>query len=58
MPDSTISSGSIAFLGFGEAAQAFLAGWRTNANFKARICAYDIKTNSPDSEVRSAKRAD
>jgi hypothetical protein len=39
MPDSTISSSSIAFLGFGEAAQAFLAGWRTNANFKARICA-------------------
>ena len=58
MPDSTISSGSIAFLGFGEAAQAFLAGWRTNANFKARICAYDIKTDSPDSEVRTAKRAD
>src|SRR3984957_9990581 len=58
MPDSTISSGSIDFLGFGEAAQAFLAGWRTNANFKARICAYDIKTDSPDSEVRTAKRAD
>src|ERR1700678_1642378 len=58
MPDSTLSSGSIAFLGFGEAAQAFLKGWRTNANFKARICAYDIKTDSPDSEVRTAKRAD
>ena len=58
MPDLTISSGSIAFLGFGEAAQAFLAGWRTNANFKARICAYDIKTDFPDSEVRTAKRAD
>src|ERR1700684_4628018 len=58
MPDSTISSGSIAFLGFGEAAQAFLAGWRSNATFTARICAYDIKTDPPDSEVRSAKRAD
>src|ERR1700744_1393012 len=58
MPDSTINSGSIAFLGFGEAAQAFLAGWRTNANFKARICAYDIKTDAPDPEVRTAKRAD
>src|SRR5271163_930057 len=58
MPDTTLSSGSIAFLGFGEAAQAFLAGWRTNANFKARICAYDIKSDSPDSEVRTAKRAD
>src|SRR5271163_2964929 len=58
MPDSTISSGSIAFLGFGEAARAFLDGWRTNSDFKARICAYDIKTDSPDSEVRTAKRAD
>jgi 3-hydroxyisobutyrate dehydrogenase-like beta-hydroxyacid dehydrogenase len=58
MPDSTISSGSIAFLGFGEAAHAFLDGWRTNSDFKARICAYDIKTDSPDSEVRTAKRAD
>lgn len=58
MPDSTISSGSIAFLGFGEAAQAFLTGWRTNGDFKARICAYDIKTDSNNSEVRTAKRAD
>ena len=30
----------------------------TNADFKARICAYDIKTDAPDSEVRTAKRAD
>ena len=58
MPDSTIRSGSIAFLGFGEAAHAFLDGWRANSDFKARICAYDIKTDSPDSEVRTAKRAD
>src|SRR6202046_4182569 len=58
MPDSTICSGSIPFLGFGEAAHAFLDGWRANSNFKARICAYDIKTDSPDSEVRTAKRAD
>ena len=58
MPDSVLSSGSIGFLGFGEAAQAFLSGWRTDANFKARICAYDIKTDSPNSEVRTAKRAD
>jgi hypothetical protein len=48
MPDSTISSGSIAFLGFGEAAHAFLDGWRTNADFKARICAYDIKRPSAE----------
>jgi 3-hydroxyisobutyrate dehydrogenase-like beta-hydroxyacid dehydrogenase len=58
MPDSTISSGSIAFLGFGEAARAFLDGWRTEPNFKARVCAYDIKTDSPDSQMRTAKRAD
>jgi 3-hydroxyisobutyrate dehydrogenase-like beta-hydroxyacid dehydrogenase len=58
MPDSIISSGSIAFLGFGEAARAFLDGWRTNPHFKARVCAYDIKTDSPDHEVRAAKRAD
>jgi 3-hydroxyisobutyrate dehydrogenase-like beta-hydroxyacid dehydrogenase len=58
MPHSTISSGSIAFLGFGEAAHAFLEGWRTNSDFTARICAYDIKADSPDSQVRTAKRAD
>ena len=58
MQDPTINSGSIAFLGFGEAAHAFLDGWRTNADFKARICVYDIKTDSPDNVVRTAKRAD
>jgi 3-hydroxyisobutyrate dehydrogenase-like beta-hydroxyacid dehydrogenase len=58
MPDSTINSGSIAFLGFGEAARAFLAGWRTNPSFKSRICAYDIKVDSSDTKVRTAKRAD
>ena len=58
MPDSTIRSGSIAFLGFGEAAHAFLDGWRTNSDFRSRICAYDIKTDAPDAEIRAAKRAD
>ena len=58
MSDLTINSGCIAFLGFGEAARAFLDGWRTNEGFKARISAYDIKTNSCDVEVRAAKRAD
>jgi 3-hydroxyisobutyrate dehydrogenase-like beta-hydroxyacid dehydrogenase len=48
----------IAFLGFGEAAQAFLAGWRTQPNFAARVVAYDVKTDSPDARVRDAKRAD
>ena len=58
MTESTIGAGSIAFIGFGEAARAFLDGWRTNPSFKARISAYDIKTDSPDAQVRTAKRAD
>src|ERR1039458_10038629 len=48
----------IAFLGFGEAAQAFLQGWRTQPDFGARIVAYDVKTDSPDARARDAKRAD
>ena len=58
MPESTISSGSIAFIGFGEAARAFLDGWRTIPAFRAGVSAYDIKTDSPDPEVRAGKRAD
>jgi 3-hydroxyisobutyrate dehydrogenase-like beta-hydroxyacid dehydrogenase len=58
MAESTITTGSIAFLGFGEAARAFLDGWRTSPGFRARISAYDIKTDSSDPEVRAAKRAD
>ena len=52
------SVGSIAFVGFGEAARAFLDGWRTEFGFAAQVSAYDIKTNSPVSEVRAGKRAD
>ena len=58
MSQTAIASGSLAFLGFGEAARAFLDGWRTSPDFKARICAYDIKTDSPEAQVRAAKRAD
>ncbi len=58
MSDSTIASGSIAFIGFGEAAHAFLDGWRTQPGFGARVAAYDIKTDSPDPDVRAAKRGD
>ena len=57
MPDSAIATSSIAFLGFGEAAHAFLDGWRMNEGFKARTSAYDIKTDSPDPEARTAQRA-
>jgi 3-hydroxyisobutyrate dehydrogenase-like beta-hydroxyacid dehydrogenase len=49
---------TIAFLGFGEAAQAFLTGWRTRPDFSARVVAYDVKTDSSDPRVREAKRAD
>ena len=48
----------IAFLGFGEAAQAFLKGWRSSSGFAAEIGAYDIKTDSPDAAVRETKWAD
>ena len=58
MATSPISSGSIAFIGFGEAARAFLDGWRSEAGFGARVSAYDIKTDSPDAETRAGKRAD
>ncbi len=58
MQGPTIATGSIAFIGFGEAARAFLDGWRTNFRFTARLVAYDIKTESPDPEVRAGKRAD
>ena len=58
MSGSTIATGSIAFIGFGEAARAFLEGWRAQPGFSARVAAYDIKTDSPDSDVRAAKRAD
>ena len=50
--------GAIAFLGFGEAARAFLHGWRSEPGFSARIAAYDIKTDSADLSVAAAKRAD
>ena len=55
---SPLATGRIAFLGFGEAARAFLEGWRSEPGFGARVAAYDIKTNSPDPIVASAKRAD
>ena len=55
---SSTTADVIAFLGFGEAARAFLDGWRTVPNFTARVTAYDIKTDSADAEVRAGKRGD
>jgi len=49
---------TIAFIGFGEAAEAFLAGFRSEPGFAARVATFDIKTDSPDASVRAAKRAD
>ena len=44
----SMKTGSIAFIGFGEAARAFLDGWRSRPGFDAPVAAYDIKTDSPD----------
>jgi len=47
---------SVVFLGFGEAAAAFVQGW---ADARPRvIAAYDIKTDSADAKLREAKLAD
>ncbi len=47
----------VAFVGFGEAASAFAAGWR-EAGIGVSASAYDIKTDSPIAGVRDAKQAD
>ena len=46
----------LAFIGFGEAASAFVEGWAHSR--PATIAAYDLKTDSPDPAVRTAKAAD
>ena len=58
MAGETIAPRAIALIGFGEAAQAFLAGWRSEPGFVASVSAYDIKTDSSDAAVRDGKRAD
>jgi 3-hydroxyisobutyrate dehydrogenase-like beta-hydroxyacid dehydrogenase len=58
MGEPETKTGAIAFIGFGEAAQAFLNGWRTVSGFAAVVTAYDIKTDASDSAVREGKRAD
>jgi protocatechuate 4,5-dioxygenase alpha subunit len=49
-------SGNLCFIGFGEAAAAFVQGWAEAR--PQRICAYDIKTDSSDAAVSEAKRQD
>jgi protocatechuate 4,5-dioxygenase alpha subunit len=46
----------LAFVGFGEAAAAFVKGWADSC--PARITAYDIKTDRADSATREGKWAD
>ena len=58
MGELEAKTGAIAFIGFGEAAQAFLEGWRTVPAFAAVVTAYDIKTDSPDPAAREGKCAD
>ena len=58
METGPTGAGRIAFLGFGEAAQAFLKGWRSQPGFAAPVAAYDVKTHSADPRVRDGKRAD
>lgn len=46
----------LAFIGFGEAASAFVQG--LGSDWAARTRAYDIKTDSADANIREAKWAD
>lgn len=58
-PSAGSNTGKVALIGFGEAGQALLAGWRTSALAARRpVAAFDIKTESPDEAVRAAKRQD
>jgi 3-hydroxyisobutyrate dehydrogenase-like beta-hydroxyacid dehydrogenase len=53
---SAIPISSLAFVGFGEAAAAFVQGW---GDERPRVlCAYDIKTDSAQAAVRDQKRSD
>lgn len=54
MRDMAINT--LAFLGFGEAAQAFLKGW--GKDIVPVIKAFDVKTTDPDAAIRDAKNAD
>ncbi len=47
---------ALAFIGFGEAGQAFSRG--LGSAWAARTRAYDIKTDAPDAALRAAKLAD
>ena len=46
----------LAFIGFGEAAQAFVTGWAKER--PAALAAFDIKTDAADAAIRDGKWAD
>jgi len=46
----------VSFIGFGEAADAFVSGW--NPADTEALRAYDIKTDSDDGDIAAAKQAD
>lgn len=54
--DLYIGNRAISFIGYGEAAQAFVSGW--GASYAGAVRVYDIKTDSPDPQVVAAKQAD
>lgn len=47
----------LGFVGFGEAAMAFVSGW-LKAGLELDICAYDLKTTLEDSDIAKAKWQD
>ena len=55
-PFMTDETARVAFIGFGEAASAFAAGWRDRSS--VACTAYDIKTDASNPDIRTAKQAD
>lgn len=54
---SSQAVGRLAFIGFGEAAQAFLSGWRS-IGVAGEVIAFDVKTVDADQAVAGAKRSE
>lgn len=58
-PAAGSNTGKVALIGFGEAASALLAGWRSSPLAARRpVAAFDVKTDARDEAVRAAKRQD
>lgn len=54
MPEDAVNAQRVAFVGFGEAAQAFLRGFGFSGS--TRAAAYDIKSRGPDTAGEMAER--